>query len=116
MLEPTQQVPLTVAADGTIRVAGTRVSLDSVLHHYRQGATAEEIALKFPALRLADVHACLAYYLNHQAEIDQYLARQLQTADELQQRISAEPAQAGGISEMRERIKARAAERDRKAS
>jgi len=116
MLETTQPLPLSVAPDGTIRIAETRVSLDSVLHHYRQGATAEEITLKFPALRLADVHACLAYYLNHQAELDQYLARQLQAADELQQRISAEPAQQRGISEMRERIKARAAERERKAS
>ena len=60
VLESTQEVPLLASEDGTIRIGGTRVSLDSVLHHYQQGTTAEEIALRFPALRLADIHACLA--------------------------------------------------------
>ena len=57
---------------GTIRIAGTRVRLDSVLHHSQQGATAEEIVLRFPALRLADMHACLAYYLNHPSQVEEY--------------------------------------------
>ena len=57
VLESTQDVPLMVSEDGTIRITGTRVSLDSVLHHYQQGATAEEIALRFPALRLADIYS-----------------------------------------------------------
>ena len=61
VLEPTQDVPLSVGEDGTIRIADTRVSLESVVHHYQQGATAEEIMLRFPVLRLADVHSCLAY-------------------------------------------------------
>ena len=61
LLEPTQNVPLSVTEDGTIRIADTRVSLESVVHHYQQGATAEEIMLRFPVLRLADVHSCLAY-------------------------------------------------------
>ncbi len=73
VLESTQQVPLLASGDGTIRIAGTRVSLDSVLHHYQQGATAEEIALRFPALRLADIHACLAYFLNHSGQLEEYL-------------------------------------------
>ena len=69
VLESTQAVPLLASEDGPIRIAGTRVSLDSVLHHYQQGATAEEIALRFPALRLADIHACLAYFLNHSDQV-----------------------------------------------
>src|SRR5205085_241295 len=52
LLEPTQDVPLSVAEDGTIRIADTRVSLESVVQHYEYGATAEEIVLRFPALRL----------------------------------------------------------------
>jgi uncharacterized protein (DUF433 family) len=62
-LEQTQEMPLVVSEDGTIRIAGTRVSLESVVHHYEQGASAEEIVLRFPVLRLADAHSCLAYYL-----------------------------------------------------
>ena len=115
-VEATQNVPLSVASDGTIRIAETRVSLDSVLHHYQQGATAEEIAMRFPALRLADIHSCLAYYLNHQDELDDYVTQRRLAANELERRITAEPAQLRGISQMRERIQARMAERQWKAS
>ena len=115
-LEATQNVPLSIASDGTIRVAETRVSLDSVLHHYDQGATAEEIAMRFPALRLADIHSCLGYYLNHQDELDDYVTQRRLAANELQRRITAEPAQLRGIRQMRERIQARMAERQWKAS
>ena len=74
IVESTQEVPLTVPPDGTIRITGSRVSLDSVIYHYRHGATAEEIALRFPGLRLADIHSCISYCLNHQEEVDDYLA------------------------------------------
>lgn len=116
VIETTQNVPFSITRDGTIRIAETRVSLDSLLHHYKQGATAEEIALRFPALRLADIHSSIAYYLNHEDELDAYLVRQGQDADELQQRLSADPAQQQGIREMRERIKRRIAERQQEAS
>jgi len=109
VLESTQELPLLASEDGTIRIAGTRVSLDSVLHHYQQGATAEEIALRFPALRLADIHACLAYFLNHADQVEEYLNQQRQQADDLQRRISADPVQQQGIAGMRERIKQRLA-------
>ena len=109
VLESTQEVPLLASEDGTIRIGGTRVSLDSVLHHYQQGTTAEEIALRFPALRLADIHACLAYFLNHSGQVQGYLDQRYQQADDLQGRISADPLQQQGIARMRERIKQRLA-------
>ena len=111
VLESTQEVPLLASEDGTIRIAGTRVSLDSILHHYQQGATAEEIALRFPALRLADIHACLAYFLNHSDQVKDYLDQRRQQADDLQGRIAADPLQQQGIARMRERIKQRLATR-----
>src|SRR6266567_5073377 len=107
VLEQKQDLPLSISQYGTIRIADARVSLDSVLHHYRQGATAEEIALRFPALRLADIYSCLAYYLNHQEEVGEYLSHQRQQADDLQGRISADPVQQQGITSVRERIKKR---------
>lgn len=112
----TQDVALTITADGSIKIAGSRASLDSVIYHYRNGATAEEIALRFPGLRLADIHSCIAYCLNHQEEIDRYLADRGQAAAHLKERISGDPQQQQGITEMRERIAAREAERQRKIS
>jgi uncharacterized protein (DUF433 family) len=76
--------PLPLADDdaGTVRVAGTRVTLETVVEHFRGGATAGAIAERFPVLSAADVHAVLAYYLRHRDEVDHYLAEQDRQADE----------------------------------
>ena len=62
--------------EGGWRVAGTRVSLDSVVHAYWQGRTPEAIVEEFPSLDLERVHGSLAFYLRHRADIDRYLAEQ----------------------------------------
>jgi len=111
IVETTQELPLTVTADGTIKISGSRVSLDSVVFNYRQGATVEEIAMRFQGLRLADIHSCIAYYLNHEEEVNKYLADRKQSAADLRERITSDPLQQQGLNEMRERIKARQAER-----
>jgi len=74
VIEPTQPVPLATGADGVIRVAGTRVTLDTVAHAFERGATAEEIVQQYPALPLAEVYSVLGYLLRHQSEVAAYLA------------------------------------------
>jgi uncharacterized protein (DUF433 family) len=73
VIEQSQPVPLVLAADGVIHVAGTRVTLDTVAHAFECGATAEEIVQQYPALPLADVYSVLGYLLRHQAEVAAYL-------------------------------------------
>jgi uncharacterized protein (DUF433 family) len=55
------------------RVAGTRVSLDSVVYAWLGGNSPEGIVESFPSLTLEQVHGALAYYLAHREEIDEYL-------------------------------------------
>ena len=64
-----------VPADGW-RVAGTRVSLDSIVHAYWSGRLPEAIAADFPSLSLEQVHGAIASYLRNQRELDQFLAAQ----------------------------------------
>ena len=90
-LEKTQTLPLRLTEDGTIRIADSRVSLDSVVHHYKLGASAEQIAQKFPALGLADVYAAISYYLNHEEAIEEYLRGQEAKGDEVQKKIESNP-------------------------
>jgi uncharacterized protein (DUF433 family) len=71
----TAVIPLFTDPQGAIRVCGTRVLLDTIITAFRAGATAEEIAQKFPSVALADVYQIIAHYLNHTAEIDVYLAQ-----------------------------------------
>jgi hypothetical protein len=48
----TAQVPLVADPYGTLRVQGTRVTLDSIVTAFRVATTAEEIAQKFPSVSL----------------------------------------------------------------
>jgi len=75
--------------DGAYRVAGSRVSLDSVVHLFLKGETAEGIAQSFPTLSLEQVYGAIAYYLAHRAEIDEYLAQGEARFEELREQARA---------------------------
>ena len=60
-------------SDGVYRIAGTRVSLDTVVYAFLRGQTAEGIAQSLPALTLEQVYGALTYYLANQATVDAYL-------------------------------------------
>ena len=62
--------------DGNYYVAGTRISLDSIVHAFRRGESPETICQNFELLRLEEVYGAIAYYLANQADIDVYLIRQ----------------------------------------
>jgi uncharacterized protein (DUF433 family) len=71
-LEP---IPLSTDADGVIRVAETRVTLDTLVDTFMTGASPEEIAQDFPVLQLDDIYAVVTYYLRHRAEVDALSSR-----------------------------------------
>ncbi|HEU4341557.1 MAG TPA: DUF433 domain-containing protein [Candidatus Binatia bacterium] len=73
---------------GTWRIAGTRVSLDSVIHSFREGATPEEICQDFPSLSLPQVYETIAYYLKQQDKVDAYLQTGLDSAEKLRQELN----------------------------
>jgi uncharacterized protein (DUF433 family) len=70
-------VPVPLVADdaGVLRVEGTRVPLDNLLHEYLRGSGAEEIAGAYPTVGLDRVYTLIGYYLRHRAELDEYLRR-----------------------------------------
>ena len=56
--------------EGGYYVAGTRVSLDSIVYAFCEGESPETIQQNFPSLTLEQVYGAIAFYLGHQAEID----------------------------------------------
>ena len=64
------------ARDGSYYIAGTRISLDSIVHAFRSGESPETICLNFELLGLEEVYGAITHYLANQAEIDAYLLRQ----------------------------------------
>ena len=57
------------------RLTGTRVSLDSIVHAFWRGQTAESIAQSFPVLTLEQVYGALTFYLANKTEVDAELER-----------------------------------------
>lgn len=98
-----EQVPLATDAEGVIRVAGTRLPLDRIIFAFQQGATAEEIAQRFPVVELADVYAIISYYLRHRAEVEAYLETRQEKAAEIRMQNEAQVNPRG----IRERLLAR---------
>ena len=84
--------------DGYYYVAGTRISLDSIVRAFVRGESAETICQNFELLRLEEVYGAIAYYLGNQTDVDAYLARQ--DGKWVKGRRSAEPLSAG----LRERL------------
>jgi uncharacterized protein (DUF433 family) len=74
---------------GSWRIAGTRISLDSVVYSFCEGATPEEICQDFPGLSLALVYAAIAYYLNNREQVDRYLQEAEQSAEDLRQKLNS---------------------------
>lgn len=84
-----EPLPLHEDPPGTIRVGGTRVTLDSVVYAYESGETPEEIVENFPVLSLAHVYGALSYYHQHRDEVRRYLEEREREADALQREIEA---------------------------
>lgn len=106
-LETIQNVPLTFTEDGAIRIANTRVNLETVIHHFNLGSTAEQIVYKFPALGLADVYAVIAYYLANRQSVDDYINQQDAKAEANQKKLEEDPDYQTWKAELRERLLAR---------
>lgn len=101
VLEP---VPLSLTEkDQVVRVAGTRVALDTIVRAFQKGATPEEIAQDYSAVSLPDIYAVIAYYLRHRSEVDEYLQRREGEHAELEREIKARP----DYQEFRDRLLAR---------
>jgi uncharacterized protein (DUF433 family) len=75
--------------DGGYWIAGTRISLDSVVYAFLRGAAPESIVRSFPLLSLEQVYGAITFYLAHEQLVNDYL-RQGEAAFEALHQASAE--------------------------
>jgi uncharacterized protein (DUF433 family) len=102
----TEAPPLSEDATGALRVGDSRVLLEIVVRAFQDGATPETIVQRYSTLALPDVYSVIAYYLRHPNEIEEYVVKRQQKAEEVQQRIES---QQGDLSEIRARLLAQRA-------
>ncbi len=88
-MQPVMEQHIVINPDvrgGKPHIAGTRIAVaDVVLMHLRLGQSLEEIAGKYD-LSLAAVHAAMAYYYDHRAEIDRSVEEDAAFAQAFQQK------------------------------
>ena len=60
---PIESAPIETDPQGVVRVAKTRVTLDTLVTAFLEGCPPEEIKEQYPSLQLADIYFILGYYL-----------------------------------------------------
>jgi uncharacterized protein (DUF433 family) len=72
---------------GRPKIAGTGLTVSRIAIWYKMGMTPEEIALEYPHLTLAQVHAAVACYHINRDEIEADIAEQEATALDWEQEL-----------------------------
>lgn len=105
--------------EGGLYVAGSRVSLASIIYSFRGGDSPETIRQNFPSLSLAQVYGAIAFYLSNGVECEEYLRmlkerwaeleakgrdkpsgrRRTEWAEELSSRLEAASQELANVSE-----------------
>jgi hypothetical protein len=86
-----------------VRIAGTRVTLDVVIACYLQGDIAEAIADGFTTLKVAGIHAVIAYYPHHKEEVGRYLEHNDREGDELRRKYEEKYGKQPTLAELEAR-------------
>jgi uncharacterized protein (DUF433 family) len=78
--------------DGVPIITGTTMKvIELVLETQAYGWSPEELHFQHPYLSLGQIHSALAYYWDHQAELDRDIEQRLQKVDGLRQDKASSP-------------------------
>ena len=61
-------------ADGKPIIVGTRITVRCIAGYYQMGMSADEILTTLLHLTPSQIHSALAYYFDHQEEVDKDIA------------------------------------------
>jgi uncharacterized protein (DUF433 family) len=102
-LEFTLTAPLDQDDDGTIRLRGSRVTLETLVGAFKRGDSPEEIQEGFPGLSLAQIYGAIAWYLDNQVDAELYLNQRGTEAAETRHQIERRPEYTAFRESMRRR-------------
>src|ERR1035437_4943336 len=70
---------------GTPHIAGTGVTVRTIVRFYKLGMSPEGIAAEYPHLSLAQVYGALAYYHANRVDMDAHMAAEEAASDRIEQ-------------------------------
>ena len=81
-----------ILENGVATIAGTTVKVrELVVERLAWGWSPEELSINHPNLSLGQIYSALAYYADHQAEIDREIDEDVALAAELRQKARQSP-------------------------
>lgn len=84
-----------VLAPNDIRVKGTRVGIETILHDFiYRSCSPEEIVAHYPSLTLEQVYATITYYLHNKERVTAYLSNWLENAKRRREEQNRDPSPA----------------------
>ncbi|MEW6300540.1 MAG: DUF433 domain-containing protein [Thermodesulfobacteriota bacterium] len=84
-----------VTPEGGLVLAGTPIKvIEIVLDHLAHRWDAEQIQRQHPHLSLGQIYSALAYYYDHQAEVDRIIEEQLRHVAAVKARMGPSPIRA----------------------
>lgn len=92
MLAETRYEHIVLSPTKNPLIAGTTMKvIELVLAHLAHGWSPEELHFQFPYLSLGQIHSALAYYWDHQAELDRDIENRLEAANQLRRTLRPSP-------------------------
>lgn len=83
--QPVVDTHIWIDEAGRAWIDDTHIKVTEVVRDYLQGWSAEQIHEQYPHLSLAQIYSALAYYHDHQQELDAQVAREEREAERLRQ-------------------------------
>jgi uncharacterized protein (DUF433 family) len=73
-------------------IAGTTMKItELILDKIAYGWSPEELQFQHPHLKLGQIYSALAYYSDHQEELDEIIQRQLEHVDQMRKKTQPTP-------------------------
>ena len=83
---------IVIDSDQVAIIGGTNLKVvELVTEHLAYGWSPEELHLQHPYLSLGQIHSALAYYWDHQEELERDIKRRLAKVDRLRRQIETPP-------------------------
>lgn len=102
-IDISQEEVLTRWSDGSIRINGSRVTLDTLVALVKNDETVEQIQEGFPSLSGFQINEAINWYLHNQPWADKYLKARIKHAETLRLEVESDLRSV----ELRERIRSK---------
>lgn len=100
-----EAVPLVQDPYGTVRLKGSRITLETLIANFKKGYKPKQLQESFPTLSLEQITGAIDWYRSHRSEAEAYLKAQYAEGERIRKEIESQPEYQARREELRRRAK-----------